>query len=87
MALCQMNHDLPKAFGIGKLAMQFLDQFGSTDIVARVHFLYYGFIAQFFDPVQPCCIKLKKVFVTGMSKMDTFSGKAMFLFWPQNLLC
>lgn len=74
LALCQMNHDLPKAFGIGKLAMQFLDQFESTDIVARVHFLYYGFVAQFFDPVQSCCIKLKEVFETGMSKMDTFSA-------------
>merc|ERR1712194_125811 len=75
-ALCQISplKDISNACTIGKLALQLLDQFESTDIVARVHFIYHSFVAHYTDPLQTCCINLKEVFKTGMSTADTFSA-------------
>ena len=47
----------------------------SSDILARVHFLYYGFIAHYIEPVQECDTMLTKSFETGLSNGDNFSGE------------
>merc|ERR1712194_994805 len=75
-ALCQISpmKEISKACSIGKLALQLLDQFESTDIVARVNFVYYSFVAHYTDPLQSCCSKLKEVFKIGIAKADTFSA-------------
>jgi len=68
------TNDITVLCKIGKLAIALLNQFESSDILARSYFVYYGFVAHYTDPIQSCDDMLEKGFQNGMSNGDTFSA-------------
>ena len=63
--LCQQSKEIPimrQAYRIGKIALSLLKQKYSSELVPRSYALYYGFVANNFEPFQLCADRLQKGF-------------------------
>eukprot|EP00578_Thalassiosira_sp_NH16_P001854 CAMPEP_0181137228 /NCGR_PEP_ID=MMETSP1071-20121207/33599_1 /TAXON_ID=35127 /ORGANISM="Thalassiosira sp., Strain NH16" /LENGTH=1245 /DNA_ID=CAMNT_0023223979 /DNA_START=76 /DNA_END=3809 /DNA_ORIENTATION=- len=72
--LChQCTHvlNLQEVCRVGKAALSLLKRFGSSEMVPRVYFCYYGFVAQYTEPLQLCTDNLRKGFEVGISSGDS----------------
>lgn len=63
--ICQSSKLVPsikEACRVGKAVMSLLKRFDSAEIVPKVYFCYYGFVAVHTEPLQLCADKLRKGF-------------------------
>ncbi|KAL7538257.1 hypothetical protein ACHAXR_008411, partial [Thalassiosira sp. AJA248-18] len=68
---CNLAPDIEEACRVGKAAMSLLKRFDSPEIVPKVYFCYFGFVAVHTEPLQVCTDNLRKGFEVGMSAGST----------------
>ena len=59
---CGLVVDVREVCRVGKVAMSLLKRFDSPEIVPKVNFAYYGFVAVHTLPLQTCAYHLRKGF-------------------------
>ena len=74
-AVCHGASKVKEACRIGNIAMMLLKRNDSSaDIVPKVYFFYYGWVAPYTEPLQVCTKNLRKSFDIVMSTADLMSA-------------
>ena len=63
--VCQQSKEIPvmrEAYRIGKIAIQLLKRYSSSELVPMVYSCYYGLVANHFEQFQVCADRLQKGF-------------------------
>lgn len=65
---CKLIPGIQEACRVGKAAMELMKRFGSSaELMPKVTFCYYGFVATHTEPLQVCSKNLRSGFLTGIS--------------------
>ena len=59
---CKLIPEIQEACRVGKAALSLLQNFDSSDLVPKVYFCYFGFVAVHTESLKLCTSKLRKGF-------------------------